>query len=203
MSVVGVKMDKRELIIKAMEQLLIENKGASCSVSDIAKMAGIAKGSIYYYYKSKEEIIDAVVDHIYAQRINECKEVISKNQLNAVEKLELLYKTYCNFVVEPYIDLYLHEQKNAAMHQKSLAKILTLLSSLVADIFSQGVNEKLFICENPKETAEIFMSTLCFLFDHGIFEWTAEQMQKKTRALAYLFEKGLSAPDGSFKFLFN
>jgi len=196
-------MDKKELIIKAMEQLLIEDKGASCSVSDIAKTAGIGKGSIYYYYKSKEEIFDAVVDHIYSEQINKCKEIIINSKLNAIQKLELLFKSYFNSTVDSSIDLYLHQQQNAALHQKSLAKILILLSPIIADIFSQGVNEKLFICENPEETAEIFMSTFCFLFDHGIFEWTKEQMQKKTKALACLFEKGLSAPAGTFKFLYS
>lgn len=202
-SLVGVKMDKKELIIKSMEQLLMEDKGASCSVSDIAKKAGIGKGSIYYYYKSKEEIFDALVDYIYSKKINQCKKVIANDRLNALEKLELLFKSYYNYDVDSSIDVYLHQQQNAAIHQKSLAKILNLLSSIIADIFIQGINEKLFICEKPEETAEIFVSTFCFLFDHGIFGWTAEQIDKKAKALAYLFEKGLSAPEGSFKFLYS
>ncbi|WP_123054163.1 TetR/AcrR family transcriptional regulator [Clostridium sp. JN-1] len=196
-------MGKRELIIKAMEQLLMEDKGASCSVSDIAQKAGIGKGSIYYYYKSKEELFDAVVDYIYSRKINQYKEVITKDKLNALEKLEFIFKSYRNSAVDSSIDLYLHQQQNAAIHQKSLAKILNLLSPIIADIFNQGINEKLFICEKPGETAEIFISTFCFLFDHGIFEWTAEQIEKKAKALAYLFEKGLSAPEGSFKFLYS
>jgi AcrR family transcriptional regulator len=167
---VGVEMDKRQLIIKAMEQLLTEGRGASCSVSDIAKTAGIGKGSIYYYYKSKEEIFDAVVDDIYDQKINQCKEIVTKDKLNAVEKIELLFKSYRNSVVESSIDLYLHQQQNAAIHQKSLAKILNLLSPIVANIFSQGINENLFICQKPEETAEIFMSAFCFLFC-GLRDW--------------------------------
>lgn len=196
-------MNKRELIIKAMEQLLMEEKGASCSVSDIAKKAGIGKGSIYYYYKSKDEIFDAVVDYIYSRKINKCKEIIVNNKLNALEKFNLLFKTYCSSAVDPSIDLYLHQQQNAAIHQKSLAKILKLLSPILADVFRQGSNEKLFTCENPEETAEIFLSTFCFLFDHGIFEWTPEQINKKAKVLAYLFENGLKAPEGSFKFLYS
>lgn len=196
-------MDKRELIIKAMEKLIMEDKGASCSVSDIAKTAGIGKGSIYYYYKSKEEIFDAFVDYIYSQKINQYKAIITNDKLNALEKLEFIFKSYSNSSVDSSIDLYLHQQQNVAIHQKSLAKILNLFSPIIADIFSQGINEKLFICEKPEETAEIFMSTFCFLFDHGIFQWTEEEIEKKTKALAYLFEKGLSAPEGSFKFLYS
>lgn len=55
-------MDKKILILNAMEELIVEDKGMACTVSDIAKQAGIGKGSIYYYFKSKEEILDALVD---------------------------------------------------------------------------------------------------------------------------------------------
>ena len=39
---------KRDLILDAMEYLLIENSAQSISVSDIAKKAGIGKGSIIF-----------------------------------------------------------------------------------------------------------------------------------------------------------
>lgn len=40
------KMDKANIILDAMKTLLEQDDGASCSVSDIAKKAGIGKGSI-------------------------------------------------------------------------------------------------------------------------------------------------------------
>lgn len=196
-------MDKKELIIKAMQELLLEDKGASCSVSDIAKKAGIGKGSIYYYYKSKEEIFDDVVDRIYGEKIKRCQKIISGSDLNAIGKMELLFRSYGESIVDPSIDSYLHTEHNAAIHQKSLAKLLILISPLVEDIFRQGVREKLFVCDNPKETSEIFVSVLCFLFDHGIFNWTQEELQQKIITLADIFEKSLSAPKGSFKFLYQ
>ncbi|OPJ59388.1 TetR/AcrR family transcriptional regulator [Clostridium oryzae] len=194
-------MNKREIIIKTMYKLLLEDKGASCSVSDIAKEAGIGKGSIYYYFKSKDEIFDAVVEHIYKEKIDKCKEAIDNKQINALEKLKLLFDVYGQYIIEPSIDSYLHKQQNAAIHQKSLAQILNLLSPIVADIFSEGVNENLFSCENPQETAELFLSAFCFLLDPGIFVWSDYQVFKKIEAMSDLFEKGLSAPKGSFIFL--
>lgn len=196
-------MDKRKIIIKAMYQLLLEDKGASCSVSDIAKEAGIGKGSIYYYFKSKDEIFDAVVEHIYKEKIDQCKEAISNRQINAVEKLNLLFTIYGQYIIEPSIDSYLHQQQNAAIHQKSLAQILNLLSPIVADIFREGVTENLFRCESPQETAELFLSAFCFLLDPGIFKWSNKQIFKKMQALSDLFEKGLSASKGSFEFLYQ
>ena len=47
---------KKDMILDAMQRLMNQNSAQSISVSDVAKEAGIGKGSIYYYFKSKEEI---------------------------------------------------------------------------------------------------------------------------------------------------
>ena len=52
-----MKKNKRELIIDAMEQLMAEIPYSEISVDAIAKQAEIGKGSIYYYFKSKDEIL--------------------------------------------------------------------------------------------------------------------------------------------------
>ena len=46
------------------------------------------------------------------------------------------------------------------------------------------------------------MSVFTFLLDPGIFPWTTEQNVIKMKALADLLEKGLSAENGSFSFLY-
>ncbi|MFM2489711.1 TetR/AcrR family transcriptional regulator [Enterococcus avium] len=41
-----------------MQELLYEGTAGTASVQDIAKKAGIAKGGLYYYFKSKEEVLE-------------------------------------------------------------------------------------------------------------------------------------------------
>ena len=52
---------KKDLILDAMQELMNKSNAQTISVSDIAKKAGIGKGSIYYYFKSKEEILEGVI----------------------------------------------------------------------------------------------------------------------------------------------
>ena len=196
-------MDKRNLILDAMKTLLEHDKGASCSVSDIAKTAGIGKGSIYYYFKSKVEIFDALVEREYNQIIEKCKMLIEQSQDDAIQKLALLFQSYRSSDDLSAMDAYLHQSQNAAIHQKSLAKILSSLSPIVTDIIQQGVQEKLFHCDKPQETAEIILSIYCFLYDPGIFIWTPEQLKSKELALASLLENGLASAQGSFQFLYQ
>lgn len=196
-------MDKRELILKAMQELLKEGNAGIASVSDIARKAGIAKGGIYYYFRSKEEIIDELVDRQYSKIISDCRILVEKSDYKAPDKLGLLLRSYSSGVVDKNLDVYLHSQENAYIHQKSLAKILMELSPIVTSIIEQGNKEGDFKCEYPKEYAEIALSVFTFLLDPGIFEWSKEEITNKMKALANVLEKGLGAKSGTFSFLYG
>lgn len=194
-------MDKKKIILDAMRELFKEGKAGTASVSDIAKKAGIAKGGMYYYFRSKEEVLDALVMREYADIIQACSELVGQSNGNAIQKLELLLKTYRSSYVDTSLDEYLHMPQNAAIHQKSLAQILSSLSQIVSHIIEQGIHEGIFSCEYPQEYSEILMSVFTFLLDPGIFAWTGEQYSMKLKALADMLEKGLGTFKGSFGFL--
>ncbi|ROR31438.1 TetR family transcriptional regulator [Mobilisporobacter senegalensis] len=196
-------MDKKELILNAMENLLREGKAGTASVSDIAKKAGIAKGGMYYYFHSKEEVLDALVERQYGSIIESCRILIEQSSLDAISKFALLLKSYTASFIDASLDEYLHKQQNAAIHQKSLSKILTALTPVVSGIIEDGIQEGSFTCGYPQEYAEIIMSVFTFLLDPGIFGWQPEQIIRKLQALASLLEKGLSVAEGSFAFLWK
>ena len=54
--------NKKDMILDAMQELMGSANVQAISVSDIAQKAGIGKGSIYYYFSSKNDIIDAVIE---------------------------------------------------------------------------------------------------------------------------------------------
>ena len=66
---------KSDLILDSMQKLMLKKDTRSISVSEIAREAGIGKGSIYYYFKSKEEIVDAVIERSYSDAIRQAQEL--------------------------------------------------------------------------------------------------------------------------------
>ena len=194
-------MDKKELILDAMEALFKEGKGGTASVSEIAKKAGIAKGGMYYYFRSKEDVLDALVERQYESVIQSCSAFIETSDGSALDKFALLLKKYRELTVDISFDKCLHMPQNAAIHQKSLAKILESLSKVISGLIEQGIDEGIFVCQYPLEYAQIIMSVFTFLLDPGIFPWETEQKNNQMKALAQLLEKGLSAKPGSFRFL--
>lgn len=194
-------MDKRTLILNALQELLREGRAGTASVADIAKKAGIAKGGMYYYFKSKEEALDALAWRQYAEVIETCRQALAASDADALSKMKMLLFIYRSTAVDSAVDHFLHQPQNAAIHQKSMADIVQGLSPLLADILRQGDTEKLFECAEPRRQAEIILSFLVFLLDPGLFPWTDEEVGEKMRAFSQFLEKGLLAPAGSFAFL--
>ncbi|MDU5335492.1 TetR/AcrR family transcriptional regulator [Enterococcus sp.] len=196
-------MSKREMILDALQELLYEGTAGTASVQDIATKAGIAKGGLYYYFKSKEEVLDALVERQYSNVIETCRTKLAAVDAPALEKIKLLLYFYRSTEVDRAIDVALHEPQNAAIHQKSMVFILRQLSPIVGEILQQGVEEKIFTCDQPEQIAEILLSPIIFLLDPGLFTWTDQEVQLKLKALAQMLEASLQAPINSFAFLYE
>ncbi|WAC01471.1 TetR/AcrR family transcriptional regulator [Lacinutrix neustonica] len=54
------KMDKKKRIILTMLELVVEQGVHATPMSQVAKEAGVAVGTIYHYFKNKEEIIEEI-----------------------------------------------------------------------------------------------------------------------------------------------
>jgi len=60
----STNVDAKERILRASIQLFSEKGFDATSVTEIARSAGVTKALIYYYFKSKEEILDSLVQSL-------------------------------------------------------------------------------------------------------------------------------------------
>ncbi len=74
----AVVADKREAILRAAIKVFAQKGYFNSKVADIAKEAGIADGTVYLYFKSKEEILHSVFDRAMEEFIAEGKREIAE-----------------------------------------------------------------------------------------------------------------------------
>lgn len=74
----AVVVDKREAILRAATKVFAVNGYFNSKVSDIAGEAGIADGTVYLYFKSKDEILHSIFDRAMAEFIEEGRKEISE-----------------------------------------------------------------------------------------------------------------------------
>jgi len=81
------KQDRPQEITDAALAAFAEKGYAATRVDDVAKRAGVSKGLLYLYFKTKEELFKAVVRSFVVPRINALTEIIESSELSSEEFL--------------------------------------------------------------------------------------------------------------------
>jgi len=193
---------KRDLVLDTMERLLRQPNGDHTSIAQIAKEAGIGKGSVYYYFNSREEIIDALITRVYSESISQCQLVLLENETNAIEKLKKILTIYVQNMTTDKLILvqYIYKEENAVIRQKTKDQNVKNIVPIIAKILEQGIVEKTFECEYICEFAEYFISLMETCFYYLLFQKDMAKNKNKLLALEEIFESSLKAPKNSFNF---
>ena len=77
-SIRPVVADKREAILRAAICVFAHNGYFNSKVADIAREAGVADGTVYLYFKSKEEILHSIFDRTVEEAITDCREQLQR-----------------------------------------------------------------------------------------------------------------------------
>lgn len=194
--------ERKNEILDNAETLFITKGYSKATINDILTAVGIAKGTFYYYFKSKEEVMDAIVSRFIDIEMNAIKLVTSDQSLNASEKIfKMIIRQNPEAKKKEKMIEQFHQINNAEMHQKSLVQTILQLTPVLTDIIEQGIKEGVFKTNYPKEVVEFLLVSSQFLFDEGIFQWEAAEIAKKSKALAHIMEITLGAKSGSFDYI--
>jgi len=82
---------KRDRLVDAASQLFYERGVAPTSIADIAAAADVPVGNVYYYFKTKDEIVDAVVSTRIAA-MEATHEAVAKRYGTPADRLKALFK---------------------------------------------------------------------------------------------------------------
>jgi len=202
MRIIKKPEERRNDILDAAERLFTTKGYSATTVNDILQTVGIAKGTFYYYFQSKEEVMDAVVMRFIDTEIEAAQAIATDPNLQAAEKLFQIIMAHNRDTdrKEQMIEQ-LHEINNAEMHQKSLVETILRLSPVLTGVIEQGIAEGKFRTPYPKETVEFLLVSSQFLFDEGLFQWEPDELLRKAVAFIHILEATLGAETGSFEYL--
>lgn len=194
--------DERKNEILDVSENLFATKGyAKTTVNDILDGVQIKKGTLYYYFKSKEEIMDAVIMRMANNTRLATQMIADTPGQSANEKLFRVFSEQPgknDAIIEQ-----LHHEDNSAMHLKSLIESMLAISPAMTQIIEQGIAEGIYKTPYPRESFEILFTGAQFLLDPALFNWSPEEQQLKITAFVFAMEAVLGAEKGCFDFLFE
>ena len=195
---------KSQKILDALQQLLEEKSIRHISVSEIAEKAGIGKGSIYYYYPSKDAIVDALIRRSYEQPLLTAKSLSSRTDISSFTRMAMLFQACRNSSVVFIRQKHRSEtsaQDLALLHQKYLNYLVSELKPVLTEIISQGIACGEIHFDYPAALSEIALIVLAVKLDNSLVPSTPEEIEDTLKGLISLLEKGTGVPAGTLDYL--
>ena len=187
---------KRESILRAATRVFARNGYFNSKVADIARAAGVADGTVYLYFKSKEEILHSIFDRNMAEAIAADRKLIDKLR-DPREKLRRIATLHLErlgadrdlavvFQVELRGSTKFMEEFSAA----GFAEYLGLLRA----IFEEGQRTGVFRKElNAKVAAKIFFGALDEMATNWIISKRSYKLEPMADVVMDVFLNGVSA----------
>lgn len=200
--VVKAPEERRAEIVETAQRLFHEVGYAKCSVEMIIREIGVAKGTFYYYFKSKPDILHAIVDSTLDKIIELAEGVAGDTSLSAMHKMEaLLGNSHIGDEDSLEVAEMLHLPENRELHELTNIQTVLRMSPILARIVEQGINEGVFDVEKPLETIQFLFTGSQFLTDGGMFGFSEHEMRTRRLVMQTIIEKALGAEPGSFQFM--
>ena len=188
-----------EDILDEAEALFYQKGYSKTTVNDILEALSISKGAFYHYFKSKEEVMDAIIIRTIRAGIEKAEIIQQDNSLTVFEKFLMIVLAQQPNEHNHKFELIheLHHVENAQMHQKCLVETIKQLTPLLTAVIKQGIDEGVLNTPYPQESTEFILSATAVLFDTSFFHWNTEELDHKIKAVIYLMEVCLGAKEGS------
>lgn len=185
---------KKELIKTAYE-LFITKGYENTSVDEIIAKAGIAKGTYYYHFESKEQVLEEVVNMMIDEGVERAKQVINSN-LKLEEKLVYTILALRVMPEEQSVQDTIHTKENIILHKKINDKIIDDAVPILSEIVREAKKEGLFTCDdNIEERVRMTLILSNEMFDHN------EINDKEVAVFIDTLEKIYGAKKGSLSFI--
>ena len=155
---------KYDKILDALQSLLEHKTLQNISVSEIAQTAGIGKGSIYYYFPSKDAILDALVKRNYESPIQTAKTLSRQTDISSFTRMAMIYQACRNsssaFRYHPSGTLETDAKGESFLHHKYMKHLISELKPELTEIIRQGIENGDIHFDQPAALADIALIVL-------------------------------------------
>lgn len=191
-------IDTREAILDATDSLLARYGYRKMTIDDLAKEAGIGKGTVYLHFPSKEEIALSHIDRIVERLIEKLQE-IAQGPGTAEQKLEkmLLERVVLRFDSVQHYTLGLNELL-AELRPKLLERRRRHFeeeAGILAGVISDGQKAGRFITGDAREVAQTLLSATNSLLPYSLSVielGDRSEVERQARQTAEMLIRGLS-----------
>lgn len=183
--------------MNAALELFLSTGYTKTMIVDIVGKVGVAKGTFYYYFPSKEAILAALFSRWATEKVAVFK---LENSQAAVQKLQSFIKLLFFPPQSPLNNLFYrlwHEKQSHLLYKTWHQVMKNIFNPVLADIIRQGNQEGTMHVACPKETLDFFWSTLNCLWQSACRRDAPVIFTDKIEITEVILEKILGIEEGT------
>ncbi|MWV47102.1 TetR family transcriptional regulator [Paenibacillus sp. HJL G12] len=198
MRVVKEAEERINEILDAADELFFQKGFDGTSTNDILEKVGIARGTLYHHFKSKEDIMDALIDRYKVRMLDAAQEIAANKSIPVVERIiQVVMALNISGGGSAEMMDHIHKPQNALMHHKIQRVIISGVTPILAGIIREGIEEGLFNTPFPYECMEMVVIYANTVFDDDYIEMTNEELAARMHAFIFNIERMLGVKQGS------
>ncbi|WP_339203997.1 TetR/AcrR family transcriptional regulator [Paenibacillus sp. FSL K6-3182] len=197
MRVVKEAQERRNEIIDAADELFGQKGFDGTSTNDILEKVGIARGTLYHHFKSKVDIMDALIERYSVRLLGTAQEIATDNSIPVVERIiRVVMALNLSGGSSKEIMEHIHKPQNALMHQKIEKVIINGVTPILTGIIHEGIQQGLFHTPYPYECMEMVVIYANTVFDDDMVQMTNEERASRIQAFVFNVERLLGVKSG-------
>ena len=154
------KEERRNEIIETAGKLFEEKGYEQTQVQDIVNEIGVAKGLFYYYFKSKEEVMEELADR-YADAIIDAVNKLIDKDITTFNKINRIFQIFIDSAEKKFgIFMGILNVKNGITHERIFFNVGKKMVPLVTELILSGNDNGECNCSDPKFITEFLVSGL-------------------------------------------
>ncbi|EOD00545.1 TetR/AcrR family transcriptional regulator [Caldisalinibacter kiritimatiensis] len=191
--------ERKKELLNIAEKLFLKQGFDDTSINQIVKEAKVAKGTFYYYFKSKDEILSSILKR-YIDNIEKEIKKISNEKSDAHSKMENIFKKLFYTQIE---DNRFTQQFKSDTGYKIKAKLdkafFNKFQPIILNVIKQGIEEKVFNTSYPQRISEILLLGIQgYMHNHYLYTADKQTYNSNIKAMEELLTRTLQA-----KYKFN
>ena len=154
------KEERRNEIIETAGKLFEEKGYEQTQVQDIVNEIGVAKGLFYYYFKSKDEVMEELADRYADAIIDDVHKLIDKD-ISTFDKINRIFQIFIDSAEKKSgIFMGILNVKNGITHERIFFNVGKKMVPLVTELILSGNDNGECNCSDPKFITEFLVSGL-------------------------------------------
>ena len=185
---------RKQELLQIAYRMFLQKGYEETSVDEIIAQAGIAKGTYYYYFETKEQMLEEVIGMMIEQEMQAAEQIL-QTDLPVPQKIVGIITSLRPATAESPIEEALMKPENIIMHGKIQKKLIESVTPLLSEVVEEGIAEGIFACDHIPERVRMLLIISSETFDEGQFS------EGDIAVFIDMAEKLLGAETGTMQFI--